>query len=147
MYKRQVNDIPILRKDFIVDEYQVIEAKAIGADAILLIAGCLEKEEMVNLGKLAQSLGMEILMEVHDQAELEKCLNPYIDLLGVNNRNLKTFDVSIQTSIDLADQIPDEFIKVSESGLKDAETIKELKKFRFEGFLIGETFMLSLIHI
>ena len=138
---RKVNTIPILRKDFIVDEYQVIEAKAIGADAMLLIAGCLEKKEMITLGALAQSLGMEILMEVHDQVELEKCLNPHIDLLGVNNRNLKTFDVSIQTSIDLADQIPNEFIKVSESGLKDAETIKELKKSGFEGFLIGETFM------
>ena len=76
-----------------------------------------------------------------DSTAKRKCLNPHIDLLGVNNRNLKTFDVSIQTSIDLADQIPNEFIKVSESGLKDAETIKELKKSGFEGFLIGETFM------
>ena len=138
---RVVNDIPILRKDFIVDEYQVLEAKAIGADAILLIAACLSKQEMKELGQLAQSLGLSVLMEVHNEEELEKCLNPHIDLLGVNNRNLKTFDVSIQTSLDLVDKIPSEFIKVSESGLKDAQTIKELQNAGFGGFLIGETFM------
>ena len=138
---RAVNNIPILRKDFIVDEYQIVEAKAIGADAILLIAGCLELDEMKKLGELAFSLGLSVLMEVHDEEELNKCLNPFITLLGVNNRNLKTFEVSIETSISLAEQIPNEFIKVSESGLKDADTIKELKKYGFEGFLIGETFM------
>lgn len=138
---RIVNEIPILRKDFIVDEFQIVEAKAIGADAILLIAGCLTHNEMKSLGQFAQSLGLSVLMEVHDEAELDKCLNPFIDLLGVNNRNLKTFDVSIQTSIDLVSKIPDDFIKVSESGLKDAGTIKELKSHGYSGFLIGETFM------
>lgn len=138
---RLANDIPILRKDFIVDEYQIIEAKAIGADAILLIASCLEAEEMKSLGELAFSLGLSVLMEVHNQEELDKCLNPFITLLGVNNRNLKTFEVNIETSISLVNKIPDEFIKISESGLKDAETIIELKRHGFEGFLIGETFM------
>lgn len=138
---RRVNEIPILRKDFIVDEFQILEAKAIGADAILLIAGCLSHQEMVDLGKFAHSLGLAVLMEVHDQEELDKCLNPYIDLLGVNNRNLKTFEVSIETSIALVDKIPADFIKVSESGLKDAHTIKELKKHSYNGFLIGESFM------
>ena len=138
---RLVNDIPILRKDFIVDEYQVVEAKSIGADAILLIAACLSRQEMIDLGQLAHSLNLSVLMEVHNEEELEKCLNPYIDLLGVNNRNLKTFEVSIETSISLANRIPDEFIKVSESGLSDSETIEHLKTFGFTGFLIGETFM------
>lgn len=138
---RIANEIPILRKDFIVDEYQVLEAKAIGADAILLIAGCLSHQEMERLGEFAHSFGLSVLMEIHNEAELNKCLNPFIDLLGVNNRNLKTFDVSIQTSIDLVEKIPDEFIKVSESGLKDADTIKELKSHGYSGFLIGETFM------
>ena len=138
---RKVNDIPVLRKDFVVDEYQVIEAKAIGADAILLIAACLTNKEMINLGSLAQSLGLSVLMEVHDEDELEKCLNPHIDLLGVNNRNLKTFDVNIETSLYLVDKIPNEFIKVSESGLTDAKTILELKNNGYDGFLIGESFM------
>jgi len=138
---RKVTQTPILRKDFIVEEFQILEAKAIGADAILLIAGCLTTEEMTSLGKFAQSLGLAVLMEVHNQDELNKCLNPHIDLLGVNNRDLKTFDVSIQTSIDLVDKIPNEFVKVSESGLKDAETIKELQSHGYKGFLIGETFM------
>jgi indole-3-glycerol phosphate synthase len=138
---RKVNQVPILRKDFIVDEFQIIEAKAIGSDAILLIAACLSNKEMTELGKLAHSLGLSVLVEVHNEEELKDCLNPYIDLLGVNNRNLKTFDVSTETSLYLADKIPNEYIKVSESGLKDADTIKELKKVGYTGFLIGESFM------
>jgi indole-3-glycerol phosphate synthase len=138
---RLVNKVPILRKDFIVDEYQVIEAKSIGADAILLIAACLSRQEMIDLGKLAHSLNLSVLMEVHNEEELGKCINPYIDLLGVNNRNLKTFDVSIETSISLVNKIPNEFIKVSESGLSEAQTIIDLKDHGFTGFLIGETFM------
>lgn len=138
---RLVNEIPILRKDFIVDEYQVIEAKSIGADAILLIAACLSRQEMIDLGKLAHSLNLSVLMEVHNEEELEKCINPYIDLLGVNNRNLKTFDVSIETSISLVNKIPNEFIKISESGLSEAQTIIDLKSHGFTGFLMGETFM------
>ncbi len=138
---RIANNIPVLRKDFIIDEYQVIEAKSIGADAILLIAACLSRKEMIDLGQLAHSLGLSVLMEVHNEEELENCINPYIDLLGVNNRNLKTFEVNIETSISLVNKIPSEFIKVSESGLSDAETINKLKAYGYTGFLIGETFM------
>ncbi|MCP4521419.1 MAG: indole-3-glycerol phosphate synthase TrpC [Cytophagales bacterium] len=138
---REVVEIPVLRKDFIVDEYQLLEAKAIGADVILLIAACLEPKRLEELAKFAKSLGLEVLMEVHNKEELDRSLNPYLDVVGVNNRNLKTFDVSIQTSLDLAEFIPNEFRKISESGLKDAETIVDLKKGGFEGFLIGETFM------
>jgi indole-3-glycerol phosphate synthase len=138
---RIVTNIPILRKDFIVDQYQILEAKAIGADAILLIAACLTRQEMIDLGKFAHSLGLSVLMEVHNQEELDLCLNPHIDLLGVNNRNLKTFEVNIETSISLVNNIPNEFVKVSESGLSDAQTINKLKKYGYTGFLIGETFM------
>jgi indole-3-glycerol phosphate synthase len=138
---REVVEIPVLRKDFIVDEYQLLEAKAIGADVILLIAACLEPKRLEELAKFAKSLGLEVLMEVHNKEELDRSLNPYLDVVGVNNRILKTFDVSIQTSLDLAEFIPNEFRKISESGLKDAQTIVDLKKGGFEGFLIGETFM------
>lgn len=133
--------VPILRKDFMVDEFQVIEAKSIGADIILLIAACLTKAEIQKLGGLAQSLGLSVLLEVHNEEELEKSICQEIDVVGVNNRNLKTFDVSIQTSLDLVDKIPDDFVKVSESGLKDGATIRTLKTAGYRGFLIGETFM------
>lgn len=134
-------DIPVLRKDFMVDEYQVIEAKAIGADMILLIAACLDPVELENLAKLAQSLGLSVLMEVHNEEELARSINPYLDLVGVNNRNLKTFEVSVDTSLKLADQIPNDFVKISESGLTDVSVISALKEVGYEGFLIGETFM------
>lgn len=138
---RPLVEIPILRKDFMVDEYQILEAKAIGADVILLIAACLEPKRLEELAKFAKSLGLEILMEVHNREELERSLNPYLDVVGVNNRNLKTFDVSVQTSLELAELIPNDFRKISESALKDAETIVQLKRAGYEGFLIGETFM------
>ncbi len=138
---RKYNFCPILRKDFIVDEYQIVEAKSIGADTILLIAAALTADQLKALGAFAKSLGLEVLMEVHNEEELEKCLNEHIDLLGVNNRNLKTFETSVQVSKDLAARIPDEFVKVSESGISDPATIHELKQFGFEGFLIGENFM------
>lgn len=138
---KQAVNIPILRKDFMVDEYQVIEAKAIGADMILLIAACLTPSELENLAKLAKSLGLSVLMEVHDEEELARSINPYLDLVGVNNRNLKTFDVSVKTSIRLAELIPNEFLKVSESGLTDVSVIPSLKAVGYEAFLIGETFM------
>lgn len=140
---RAYNFCPILRKDFMVDEYQVVEAKSIGADVILLIAAVLDKSEIEQLGGLAQSLGMEVLLEVHNQEELERSITDKVDLIGVNNRNLKTFETDVQTSYDLADQIPSEFVKVSESGIADPETIKQLKQYGYEGFLIGETFMKS----
>lgn len=140
---RKFNFCPILRKDFVIDEYQIIEAKSIGADAILLIAAAVEGKELKRLAGFAKSLGLETLLEVHNQAELDASLNEYIDLVGVNNRNLKTFEVSIETSRQLAHVIPDNFVKVSESGINDPEDIQELKKYGFEGFLIGERFMQS----
>lgn len=140
---RAVQDTtPILRKDFIVDGFQIVEAKAIGADVILLIAACLTKEELKNYGKLAEDLGLEVLYEVHNQEELDK-----IDLdnkiIGINNRNLKTFQVDLEHSIELGSQIPDSCIKVSESGLTDPRVITGLKEYGFQGFLIGENFMKS----
>lgn len=138
---RKFNFCPILRKDFVIDEYQVLEAKSIGADAILLIASVLEPKRLEELAKYAKTLGMEILMEVHSEDELLPNLNAPVDLIGVNNRNLKTFEVSIQNSIELAKLIPDHFVKVSESGLNDPENIIKLMEHGFQGFLIGEHFM------
>ena len=138
---RSVNEnIPILRKDFIVDAFQIIEAKAIGADAILLIAACLTKQELKNFGNLATDLGLEVLYEVHNQTELNK-----IDLdnkiIGINNRDLKTFKVNLEHSIVLASQIPSSCIKVSESGLSDPKVVMGLREYDFQGFLICENFM------
>ncbi|WP_258097918.1 indole-3-glycerol phosphate synthase TrpC [Marinoscillum pacificum] len=138
---RSFNFCPILRKDFIVDEYQIIEAKSIGADVILLIAAALTPEQVKSLGAFAQSLGLEVLLEVHNKEELESTLNPHIDLLGVNNRNLSTFETTIQTSKDLAELIPNDFVKVSESGINDPAVVVDLMSHGFEGFLIGEYFM------
>lgn len=138
---RAAVDIPLLRKEFIFDPYQIIEAKAYGADVILLIAAILDKQQIKSLSETAKSIGLEVLLEVHNNEELQKSIMPSIDLLGVNNRNLKTFDVSLQTSKSLAELIPDDFVKVSESGISSTEAIKELQPFGFKGFLIGENFM------
>ena len=138
---RAVVQIPLLRKEFIVDEYQLLEAKAFGADAILLIAAVLSRQEIKQLSEFAQSLALEVLLEVHNLEELEKSIMPSLDLIGVNNRNLKTFEVSLQNSIDLANHIPSDFVKISESGLTSTEDIKLLKNHSFQGFLIGENFM------
>ncbi len=137
---RKSNNCPILRKDFIVDEYQIIEAKSIGADAILLIAACLTKEEIFHFAKTARNLGLEVLMEVHTEEELDK-VNEHLNVVGVNNRNLKTFEVSIENSKILSEKIPSDFVKISESGISNVSAIKELKKYGFQGFLIGENFM------
>lgn len=138
---RTVNDsTPILRKDFIVDGFQIVEAKAIGADAILLIAACLTKQELKNYGKLAEDLGLDVLYEVHSKEELDKIELDH-KIIGINNRNLKTFEVDLEHSIELANQIPDSCIKVSESGLNDPRVITGLKEYGFQGFLIGENFM------
>jgi len=134
-------NIPLLRKEFIVDPYQIHEAKAYGADAILLIAACLTEIELKQYSALAKELGMDVLLEVHNSEELQKSLHPTVDLLGVNNRNLKTFEVSLETSKELSAQIPNDFIKVSESGISHVQAIKELKPYGFKGFLIGENFM------
>ena len=133
--------IPLVRKEFIIDEYQILEAKAHGADVILLIAAVLSKEEIKSFSELAQSLGLEVLLEVHNEEELHKSIMPSLDILGVNNRNLKTFEVSLETSKSLSKLIPDEFVKVSESGISSIEAIQELKEFGYQGFLIGENFM------
>lgn len=141
---RGVNEIPILRKDFIIHDYQIVEAKAIGADVILLIAECLEKNEVKALAKTAKSLGLEVLLEVHSADQLEK-INEYVDILGVNNRNLKDFSVSIQTSLDLLPMIPKEVLKISESGISDPQVVLQLKEAGFQGFLMGEHFMNSAV--
>ncbi len=133
--------IPLLRKDFIIDEYQILEAKAWGASVILLIAANLEKAALHRLAKFAKSFDLEVLMEVHDEIELEENMSPFIDLIGVNNRNLKTFEVNIDTSLRLAELIPNEFVKVAESGLKSSDEIIVLQKAGYKGFLIGESFM------
>jgi len=138
---RQVNQIPILRKDFMIDEFQVVEAKSLGADIILLIAAILTPQEIDALAKQAKNLGLNVLLEVHNLEELERSINPNLDAIGVNNRNLADFTVSVETSYKLAEHIPAEFMKISESAISDPETIKGLKKAGFNGFLIGENFM------
>lgn len=138
---RASTNIPILRKEFIIDEYQIVEAKAYGADVILLIAAILSKEEIKTLSELAKGLGMDVLLEVHNEEELEKSLMPSLDMLGVNNRNLKSFEVDLDISKTLSIKIPDDFVKVSESGISSVEAIRDLKEFDYQGFLIGENFM------
>lgn len=133
--------MPLLRKEFIISEYQIIEAKAHGADVILLIAAILSKKEIKTFSELAKSLGLDVLLEVHSEAELHKSIMPSLDMLGVNNRNLKTFEVSLETSKSLSKLIPDDFVKVSESGISSIEAITELKVYGYQGFLIGENFM------
>jgi indole-3-glycerol phosphate synthase len=137
---RQTNTIPILRKDFMVDEYQVIEAKAYGADVILLIAACLELKQIQNLTNCAKSLGLEVLLEIHALDELDKVIDG-VDIVGVNNRNLKDFKVDLQHSVELSHKIPESFIRISESGIDHPDTINYLRSQGFQGFLIGENFM------
>jgi len=138
---RKFNFCPILRKDFMIDPYQVIEAKSIGADVILLIAAAISPAVTRELATLAHSLGLEVLLEVHNEREIESHLCDEIDLVGVNNRDLSTFKVSTETSERLAEKIPSRFIKVTESGIHDAETIVRLQGYGYQGFLIGEAFM------
>ena len=138
---RQVNTIPVLRKDFMIDEFQIIESKSLGADIILLIAAILTPDEIEKLASLAKSLGLNVLLEVHNLEELERSINPNLDAIGVNNRNLADFSVSVETSYKLAPHIPAGFLKVSESAISNPETIKQLKLAGFNGFLIGENFM------
>ena len=140
---RNSNSCPILRKDFVIDEYQIIEAKSIGADCILLIAAAMPPARLKELAQFAHQLGLEVLLEVHDQEELAAALNKHVDLVGVNNRSLKTFEVSLDNSFDLVDKIPSELLKISESGISDPETLVKLKAAGFDGFLIGESFMKS----
>lgn len=137
---RKANYCPILRKDFTVDEYQIIEAKSIGADAILLIAAILSKDEIHHFTELAHSLKLEVILEIHNKEELNKLLYE-IDIIGVNNRNLDTFDVSINNAKDLASILPNEFIRIAESGIHEPAQIISLMEYGYQGFLIGEQFM------
>ncbi|GGZ81867.1 indole-3-glycerol phosphate synthase TrpC [Algibacter mikhailovii] len=134
-------NLPLLRKEFIIDEYQLLEAKAYGADVILLIAAILSRDEIKAFSEFAKSLNLDVLLEVHNEEELHKSVMPSLDMLGVNNRNLKTFEVSLETSKSLSSMIPDDFVKVSESGISNVEAIKTLQPFGYQGFLIGENFM------
>ncbi|OFX77703.1 MAG: indole-3-glycerol phosphate synthase [Bacteroidetes bacterium GWE2_29_8] len=138
---RKFNFCPILRKDFIVDEYQIIEAKSIGADAILLIAAALKEDDVKKLAKFAKSLSLEVLLEVNNKEEIEKYPNEFIDIVGINNRNLKSFEVDLNRTINLINHIPKNFIKISESGIKTPEEAYKLKQNGADGFLIGGLFM------
>ncbi|SHK61747.1 indole-3-glycerol phosphate synthase TrpC [Epilithonimonas mollis] len=133
-------NIPILRKDFMIDEYQFYEAKSIGADVILLIASCLSPIQVSEFTELAHSLDLEVLLEIHSKDEL-KYINKNVDFVGINNRNLKDFKVDLQHSVDLKNQLPNDILSVAESGIYNEEDFKFLKEKGFEGFLMGEYFM------
>lgn len=138
---REANpDIPMLRKDFMIDEYQIYEACVMKADVILLIAAVLTKEEIVKFTTLAHKLGMEVLLELHDEEELHK-VDPRVDLIGINNRNLKDFTVDLEHSIRMLEKLPAEAVKIAESGISDPEMVDYLRKSGFHGFLMGENFM------
>ena len=141
---RENCDLPLLRKEFIIDEYQIIEAKAIGADAILLIASILTKAQIKLFSDLAKQLNLDVLLEVHNEAELQKSIMSSLDIIGVNNRDLKSFEVSLETSKKLSELIPSDFVKISESGISSVNSIKELQPYGFQGFLIGENFMKTI---
>lgn len=140
MYARELVNVPILRKDFVIDEYQVTEARAIGASLILLIAACLTPQRVQELALFAKRLSLEVLLEIHNEEELQHICNE-VDIVGVNNRDLKTFTVDVNRSIELSDKIPGDKIKISESGISGVNTILRLKQYGFKGFLIGENFM------
>ena len=136
----RINELPLLRKDFIIDEYQIIEAKAFGADVVLLIAACLSRNDVLQLASLARSIGLEVLLEVHNERELEFYCDQ-VDIIGVNNRDLSNLYVDIQISLDLIDKIPLSVVPVTESGISDIETVRILRKAGYKGFLMGEIFM------
>lgn len=137
---RECVSIPLLRKDFMIDEYQFIEAKSIGADVVLLIASILTPAQVIVFTDLAKSLQLEVLLELHDETELNHVYHK-VDMVGINNRNLKTFEVDIEQSIRMADKLGNGFVKVAESGISTIETLKHFKQNGFQGFLIGESFM------
>ncbi|HEY4060790.1 MAG TPA: indole-3-glycerol phosphate synthase TrpC [Puia sp.] len=140
LLEARVNAVPILRKDFMIDEYQLLEAKAMGADVILLIAACLTPAEVKRLAVAARSLGLEVLLEIHNEEELGH-ICAETELVGVNNRDLKTFTVDVERSIRLSKQIPPDKILIAESGINQVETIRHMQEAGFRGFLIGENFM------
>ena len=137
---RKLVETPILRKDFIIDEYQLYQAKIIGADAVLLIAADLTKDECRNLAHTAHELQLETLLEIHSENELEY-VGDCIDMVGVNNRNLGTFHTDVQNSFRLSELLPKDMLRVSESGISNPDTVNELRQAGFRGFLIGENFM------
>lgn len=133
--------LPVIRKDFIVDPYQVYEARVIGADCILLIAACLTDEQLAGLNRLAQGLGLDVLIEVHDGAELARALQIPGRLIGINNRDLRTFRVDLRTTLDLLAQIPDDRLVVTESGILEQEDVRRMQAHGVKAFLVGEAFM------
>ncbi|MES9993479.1 MAG: indole-3-glycerol phosphate synthase TrpC [Candidatus Thiodiazotropha sp.] len=138
---RAACDLPVIRKDFIIDPYQVYEARAIGADCILLIVACLDDGQLKGLNDLAHQLGMDVLIEVHDDEELQRALQVDNRLIGINNRNLRSFEVSLQTTLDLLPMIPSNRILVTESGILNAEDVALMRSHRVDAFLVGEAFM------
>ncbi len=134
-------DLPVLRKDFMIDAYQVYEARAIGADAILLIAACLDDAQMADLEAIARSLDMAVLVEVHDRAELDRALKLQTRLVGINNRNLRTFEVTLQTTLDMLPDVPKDRLLVTESGILNAADVQRMRDANVHAFLVGEAFM------
>lgn len=138
---RAACDLPVIRKDFIVDPYQVYEARSIGADCILLIAACLDDGQLRELNDLAHQLGMDVLIEVHDAQELDRTLQVANRLVGINNRNLRTFDVSLETTLNLLDRIPGDRLVVTESGILAPADVQWMRDRQVHAFLVGEAFM------
>jgi indole-3-glycerol phosphate synthase len=134
-------DLPVLRKDFMIDVYQIYEARAMGADAILLIAACLDDLQMADMEAVARSLDMAVLVEVHDRAELSRALKLKTRLVGINNRNLKTFEVSLQTTLDMLPDVPADRLLVTESGIQTAADVQRMREAQVHAFLVGEAFM------
>ena len=140
LVKARILEIPILRKDFIIDSYQVVEARAMGADVILLIAAALTPKEVLELSKFAKRLELEVLLEIHDEEEINHVCDE-VDFVGINNRNLKTFEVDIDRSLRMATMLPDNKLRIAESGIDAVETISLFRENGFNGFLVGEYFM------
>jgi len=138
---REACTLPVIRKDFIIDPYQVYEARTIGADCVLLIVAALSDAQLQELSQLAEQVGLDVLVEVHDEAELHRALKLNTPLIGINNRNLRTFDVSLQTTIDLLPLIPDDRIVVTESAIHTPQDVNFMRKHNVNAFLVGEAFM------
>jgi indole-3-glycerol phosphate synthase len=134
-------DLPVLRKDFMIDAYQIYEARAMGADAVLLIAACLDDAQMADLEAVARSLDMAVLVEVHDRAELDRALKLKTRLVGINNRNLKTFEVSLQTTLDMLPDVPADRLLITESGIQTPDDVRRMREAKVHAFLVGEAFM------